>query len=66
MKNAELIISKDGILTIMVDLRKSFGKSKSGKSVIISSTEGNVRLPDPNNSIKIGLNVYKSISGIDG
>ena len=60
MKNIEIDVSKDGILTITVDLKQSFGQSKSGKSGIISSTEGNVPLPAPNDDIKIGLNIYRS------
>ncbi|MCK6440612.1 MAG: hypothetical protein L6Q71_10500 [Planctomycetes bacterium] len=56
MKNVELSINGD-ILTIKVDLSKSFGASASGKSIIIASTEGNYTLPDREE--KIGLNVYK-------
>lgn len=47
-------------LVIEVDLSKDFGMSKSGKSTVIASTEGNVSLPKPNDEIKIGLNVYKA------
>ena len=46
------------ILTIKVDLSKEFGPSSSGKTIIISSSEGNQSVPDTDN-IKIGLNVYK-------
>ena len=46
------------ILTITVDVSKDFGKSASGKSIIIASTEGNVSIPDKDD-IKIGLNIYK-------
>ena len=45
------------ILTITVDLSKEFGPSSSGKTIIISSTEGNVSIPARDE--KIGLNVYK-------
>jgi len=55
MKNVETKI--DGkILTIKVDLSKTFGPSKSGKTVIIASTEGNQPLQ---NGVVMGLNVYK-------
>jgi len=57
MKNVEMKIEKT-ILTITVDLAKDFGPSKSGKTVIIATTSGNVSLPD-NEEIKIGLNIYK-------
>ncbi len=57
MKNVEMSI--DGtILTIKVDLAKEFGVSKSGKSITIASTEGNVSVPG-HDDIKIGLNVYR-------
>lgn len=59
MKNIEM--SLDGtILTMKVDISKEFGASKSGKSITIASTEGNVSIPDAE-KIKVGLNVYKSI-----
>ncbi len=45
------------ILTIKVDLSQRYGRSSSGKSTIIASTEGNQPVPG-DESIKIGLNVY--------
>jgi len=57
MKNCEMKLN-GSILTIIVDISKEFGKSASGKSVIISSTEGNVSIPE-NEEIKIGLNIYR-------
>jgi hypothetical protein len=59
MKNCEMKLDGN-ILTITVDISKNFGKSSSGKSEIIASTEGNVSVPDSDN-IKIGLNVYKKV-----
>ncbi len=57
MKNVEF--SVDGnILTIRVDLTKTFGPSSSGKTTIIASTEGNVAV-GPGRDEKIGLNVYR-------
>lgn len=44
-------------LLIIVDLSKRLGKSSSGKSIIIASSEGNQALPGAE-EIKIGLNVY--------
>lgn len=52
MKNIEMNVTGD-FLTIKVDLSKTFGKSSSGKSTIIASTEGNVSV-----SGKSELNVY--------
>ena len=43
-------------LTITVDLTKNHGASKSGKSTIIASTQGNENI---GNGIVVGLNVYK-------
>lgn len=56
MKNIEMI-TEGNILTIKVDISQRFGKSSSGKSTIIASTEGNQSVPG-NEEIKIGLNVY--------
>ncbi len=56
MKNIEMSVAGD-VLTIKVDLSKTFGKSGSGKSTIIASTEGNVSVPGKE-EVKIGLNVY--------
>jgi len=59
VKNCEMKLTGN-ILTITVDISKEFGRSSSGKSIIISSTEGNVSIPDKEN-IKIGLNVYRKV-----
>ncbi|MHB1680776.1 MAG: hypothetical protein ACYCTB_09780 [bacterium] len=56
MKNIEMNVNGN-ILTIKVDLSKTFGKSSSGKSTIIASTEGNVSVPSKE-EVKIGLNIY--------
>ena len=57
MKNCEMKVT-GSTLTITVDLSKDFGKSSSGKSTIIATTEGNVTVLDTDD-IKIGLNIYK-------
>lgn len=57
MKNVEMIV-QGTTLTITVDLSKDFGESKSGKSITIASTEGNISVPE-NEDIKIGLNIYR-------
>ncbi len=56
MKNVALKVAGN-TLTITVDLKKRQGVSKSGKSEVIASTEGNVTPPGMPH-IKIGLNVY--------
>ena len=57
MKNCEMKVDGD-ILTITVDLSKEFGKSSSGKSIIIGTTGGNVSVPEKED-VKVGLNVYR-------
>lgn len=57
MKNVEMIV-QGTTLTITVDLSKDYGESKSGKSITIASTEGNISIPE-NEDIKIGLNIYR-------
>ena len=56
MKNVEMTVEGD-TLVIKVDLKKDFGKSKSGKTLIVASTEGNADVPGRKE--KIGLNVYR-------
>jgi len=57
MKNTEMKIDGNK-LTITIDLEKEFGPSKSGKTIVIASTEGNQSVPD-HEDIKIGINCYK-------
>jgi len=56
MKNVEMTVEGEALI-IKVDLSKDFGPSKSGKTIIIASTEGNVSIPERDE--KIGLNVYR-------
>lgn len=56
MKNVSINI-KGNTMTITVDLSKEFGRSSSGKSIIIASTEGTFQFPDRDE--RISLNVYK-------
>ena len=60
MKNIEMKVTGT-ILTITIDLAKEFGLSSSGKNIIVASTEGNQSVPD-NETVKIGLNIYKKPS----
>ena len=58
MKNVSM--KQDGkILTITVDLSKEFGLSKSGKTKIIASTEGNQSITNGDDVVYVGVNVYK-------
>ena len=58
MKNITTKTEGDKLI-ITVDLSKSFGPSKSGKTIIIASTEGNVSVPGKPD-IKVGLNIYNT------
>lgn len=59
MQNVELRVEKEKLI-IEVDLKKSFGPSKSGKTIIIASTSGNALVPGKD-GVKVGLNVYRSV-----
>jgi len=43
-------------LVIRIDLSKEYGKSKSGKTIIVASTEGNEKIEG---GIVVGINAYK-------
>ena len=59
MKNVGISLDGD-IMTITVDLSQDFGPSKSGKTRIVASTEGNKTVPGREE--KIGLNIYRQES----
>jgi hypothetical protein len=42
-------------LILTVDMSQDLGPSKSGKSIIVASTGGNVSVEN----VKVGLNVYR-------
>ena len=51
---------KNNQLVITVDLSENLGRSKSGKSTIIATTNGAVEVKDSeNNPVKVNLNVYR-------
>jgi hypothetical protein len=56
MKNVEITV-EGNTLIIKVDLSKEFGPSKSGKTIIVASTEGNASVPGRDENV--GLNVYR-------
>jgi hypothetical protein len=57
MKNMTMQVVGDR-LVIEVDLTQDVGPSKSGKTILIATTEGNAPCPG-RDDIKIGLNVYR-------
>jgi len=58
MKNIKLEI-KENKLMIEVDLTKNFGFSKSGKTTIIASSQGNQPISTGDDVVYLGLNIYK-------
>lgn len=59
MKNIQTEVKGDK-LHITVDLSKDFGPSKSGKTIIIASSEGNQKI-DGSEAV-MGVNIYKKAS----
>jgi len=57
MDNIQIEV-KDNKAIITIDLSKEFGLSKSGKTVVVATTRGNVPIPGAE-TIHIGLNCYK-------
>lgn len=55
MRNVEIEVDSKGIMIIKVDTKKDFGPSKSGKTIVIATTQGNV----PEGGMYVGLNVYR-------
>ena len=56
MRNVKLT-EKDGVLTVVIDLKQELGLSKSEKTMLIATTGGNVTIGD--DGVKIGINCYK-------
>ena len=58
-ENIKSVVEGD-ILTITVDLSKDYGESKSGKTIVIASSLGNVDVDEENHKgVKLGLNIYR-------
>jgi len=56
MRNVEITEdAKSNKLTLTIDLNKDFGPSRSGKTIIVASSDGNQLV----GSVMIGVNVYK-------
>jgi hypothetical protein len=49
----------DGKLAISVDLTEEHGRSKSGKTIVIGSTQGNKQVEHDGEIYYVGVNVYK-------
>ena len=57
MDNVQIEVQGDKAV-ITIDLTKDFGPSKSGKTIVVATTRGNVPIPG-SDTIKIGINCYK-------
>jgi hypothetical protein len=57
MKNVAFAV-KGNVLTITVDLTKTFGPSSSGKTTIVASTSGAAKVAGPKGDVSVGLNVF--------
>ena len=57
-RNVATEVTKDGKLIITIDLKAEGELSGSGKSMVIGSTKGNVRI-EGTGGITLGLNCYK-------
>ena len=56
-QNVDVQVTGDKLI-VTVDLSKDFGPSKSGKTILIASTQGNVDVPR-HEGVKLGVNVYR-------
>ena len=56
MKNVEIRIEGQKLI-LTVDVSKNYGPSKTGKSTIIATSEGNVKVD--NTDLYIGFNLYR-------
>ena len=57
MENIKIELN-DNIAIITIDLSKEFGKSGSGKTIVVATTRGNVPIPGAEN-FRLGVNCYK-------
>ncbi len=56
------VAAQGNILTIQLDMSKNFGKSRSGKSIVIATTEGNKGISSKmgrEDNVYLGVNCYK-------
>jgi len=63
MRNIDIKVSDKGVLTITVNLKKDFGDSNTGKSIIIAGTDGAIPLlpesKDVPKGVKISMTIFK-------
>ena len=60
-RNLQAAIDGDELL-VKTNLKMTFGESKSGKSLQIATSNGNISLPFPEFAdVRMGINIYKPI-----
>jgi hypothetical protein len=62
MENVEVKV-EGNVMVVRVDLSKRLGPSASGKTIMVATTSGNIRVPGFE-SVKLGLNVYETRSKV--
>lgn len=60
-RNITYEVDKKGVLTLRVNLKEKGEPSKTGKSIVVATTHGNIPLHDV--GVTVGLNVYKKANG---
>ena len=58
MKNVQITV-ENGKVQVVADLKQSFGRSKSGKTIIIASTEGQTKVEFEGQTYYLGLTLYR-------
>jgi len=58
MKNIEIRNLDDGKTAIVFDPKGRHGRSASGKTIIVASTEGNQKIITPTGEVTVGFNAY--------
>lgn len=53
------VVTEDEQLVITIDLRMKPVESKSGKSLLLASTRGNLIIPTQIGNVRLGLNLYQ-------
>ncbi|MEI7451195.1 MAG: hypothetical protein WCJ75_16415 [Desulfomonile sp.] len=66
MNNIELEITDDDVLVLRIDLKQEIQFTKSNRSIMIGSTQGNLLLwhegrPDPRN-IRVNCSVFRGLT----
>jgi hypothetical protein len=56
VSNVKVAVKGD-IATITIDLSQNLGASKSGKTTLVASTNGNINIPGTD--VTLGLNAYR-------